>query len=367
MTRRHGAGHPGDEAVDRWLDDHGRALADALGEALDVEAGLREALVQSRHDDAEDELEEVLDTESGLAAILPADPAPSAGRTPGPRGRSAAQEFLHSVSPADRLVLRCNPEVTAAARALDRAVDLAHNPYDGQVMLERALDLARDLVLDISRARDFDYDIDLTIDPDLAEGLARALRSARLVEGLGLFWVRADGRTSLSDDVAIAGDLNLARARGLDTARARCRDLNQVLNRARDLAEQLSGQLSGVVPDLDGPHTDAVARDLADVLVTIRAEQVGRAVARVLRRDPPPLDKDAALAFLHDFTDADLRAADLKGVDLGGVHWSESGTRWPAAVDLADLKRRSVETPAGSAVWVVRWGTAEFREFAEVL
>ncbi|GLV86844.1 hypothetical protein Slala03_65330 [Streptomyces lavendulae subsp. lavendulae] len=360
MTRRHGAGHPGDEAVDRWLAHHGRALADALGEALDIGAGLREVLVQSRQDDAEDSLEDVLDEESGLAAILPADPSPSTGRTPGPRGRTAAQEFLGSVSPADRLTLRCDPEVTAAARCLDRAVDLTRDPDGGQLVLARAVDLARDLVLDISRAGDLDYDIVLALDPVLAQGLAHALRSATAIEALHLPVARAFARNSLSDDIAVARDLNLARARGLGTARARCRDLNRVLDRARDLALRLAG----AARDVDAVHRAEEASGLADVLVAIRAEQVGRAIARVTRQEPPPLDKDTALAFLHDFTTADLRTADLKGIDLGGVHWSESGTRWPAAVDLDDLKRRSVETPAGSTTWVVRWGTAEYREFA---
>ncbi|MFD8983236.1 hypothetical protein [Streptomyces sp. NPDC059564] len=360
MTRRHGTGHPGDEAVDRWFGDHGRALAAALGEALDVEAGLREVLVQSRHGDAEEALEAVLDTEAGLTAILPA--APSADRPPASRMRTPAEEFFHSVSPVDRLALRSNPEITAAGRALDKAVDLPRHLNDRRLILERAIDLAQDLVLDLSRARDLDFDFVLTIDPELDRELFHALETARSIGELGFLANRdREGREDrdLVRELIVAHDLNLARARGLDTARARAQDLNQVLDLTRTLALRLIAALSD-----DEEAAAALASHLASVLVAIRAEQVGRAIALVLRREPPPLDKDAALTFLNDFTTADLRAAELKGVDLGGVYWSEYGTRWPAALDLDDLKRRSVETPAGSAIWVVRGGTAQFREFA---
>lgn len=363
MTRRHGITDPGDEAVDRWFVDHGRALADVLGEALDIEAGLREVLVQSRHDDAEEDLDAVLDAEAGLGAILPA--AASADRTDRPptsRKRTAAEEFFHSVSPTDRLTVRGDPEVAAAGRALDKAVDLTRHLNDRRLVLERAIDLAQDLVLDLSRARDLDLDIVLTLDPELDRGLLHALETARSIGALGFLTNRDRGDREDRDlvlELVNAYDLNLARARGLDTARARAQDLNRVLGLAHTLSLHIIAALSD-----DEEAAAAVASDLARVLVAIGAEQVGRAIAGVLRRDPPPLDKDAALAFLHDFTTADLRAAELKGVDLGGVYWSDYGTLWPAALDLDDLKRRSVETPAGSATWVVRRGTAEFREFA---
>ncbi|MEU8500767.1 hypothetical protein AB0C86_29200 [Streptomyces lavendulae] len=361
MTRRHGTGDPGDEAVDRWFVGHGRALADALGGALDIEAGLREVLVQSRHDDAEADLEAVLDEEAGLRAILPA--GASADRTARPatsRKRTDAEGFFHSVSPMDRLAVRGDPEVAAAGRALDKAVDLTLHLDDRHLVIERAIDLAQDLVLDLSRARDLDFDIVLTLDPELDRGLFHALETARSIGALG-FLTNRDREDREDRDLVRAlvhaYDLNLARARGLDTARARAQDLNRVL----DLAHVLSLRVIAARSDDDEA---AAASDLARVLVAIRAEQVGRAIAGVLRREPPPLDEDAALAFLHDFTTADLRAAELQGIDLGGVYWSEYGTRWPAALDLGDLRRRSVETPAGSATWVVRWGTAEFREFA---
>jgi uncharacterized protein YjbI with pentapeptide repeats len=44
---------------------------------------------------------------------------------------------------------------------------------------------------------------------------------------------------------------------------------------------------------------------------------------------------------LHDFTEADLSAVDLTGVDLEGVRWSERGTRWPASMDVDQLRGRA--------------------------
>lgn len=69
-------------------------------------------------------------------------------------------------------------------------------------------------------------------------------------------------------------------------------------------------------------------------------------------------------AFLDDFTTSDLRAADLSGLDLGGVRWSESGTRWPATVDVDDLKARSEQE--GGGIRVVRSGTTTMRDLAEL-
>jgi uncharacterized protein YjbI with pentapeptide repeats len=61
---------------------------------------------------------------------------------------------------------------------------------------------------------------------------------------------------------------------------------------------------------------------------------------------------------LHDFTEADLSAVDLTGVDLEGVRWSERGTRWPASMDVDQLRRVSRETEPGAGVYVVTRGTS---------
>lgn len=88
---------PHDEAVNRLFDEHQRALTDGLDRFLDVEAGLREVLLQSHHDTAVDALENVLDVEAGLAAILPTTSPPSSTSQPDsteiPESDQAAREL----------------------------------------------------------------------------------------------------------------------------------------------------------------------------------------------------------------------------------------------------------------------------------
>ncbi|WP_143179718.1 hypothetical protein [Streptomyces yunnanensis] len=340
--------------MDRYLDQHQRTLTDVLDEVLDTEAGLREVLLQLRHDTAVDNLDTVLDAEAGLKAILPATLRNS------PSGRPDAQEAplentgarrdaFHAVSPVDRMALRSNPEVTAACLDLDRALDLIRH-LDPDLVLDRALNLAHDLALDLARARDLNFDGDFNIDDDLDRELTRACVLADDLAG-ALNNARARG---LVRDLNVARDLNIARNRDLSVARNRARDLNIVLDRARDLAHDMDR-------DLDR------ARALALVLVDVRANQVGRAIGLVLRWELPALDKDSLHAFLNDFTTADLSSAELGGVDLDGVRWSERGTKWPPVVDVEALKILSAETPPGSKTWIVRSGTATIRDFVELV
>ncbi|TJZ96751.1 DUF742 domain-containing protein [Actinacidiphila oryziradicis] len=57
------------DAEGRFADGY-QALVDGLGEVLDVEAGLREALLQSHHNAVIDDLGNVLDVEAGLREAL---------------------------------------------------------------------------------------------------------------------------------------------------------------------------------------------------------------------------------------------------------------------------------------------------------
>ncbi|MGH3866771.1 MAG: TIR domain-containing protein, partial [Pseudonocardiaceae bacterium] len=66
-----------EEALDRWLADQYRALVTDLTTALDLEAGLREAMIPARHADLVADLRDVLDVEAGLSAIVPATPDPA--------------------------------------------------------------------------------------------------------------------------------------------------------------------------------------------------------------------------------------------------------------------------------------------------
>ncbi|MFD9489139.1 MerR family transcriptional regulator [Streptomyces sp. NPDC059991] len=65
--------HPGDRPAEQLgdrLDRYGRALTEGLDDVLDVEAGLHEVLLQSRHDAAVANLDDILDTEAGLRDAL---------------------------------------------------------------------------------------------------------------------------------------------------------------------------------------------------------------------------------------------------------------------------------------------------------
>lgn len=60
----------GDEVVERRLNQHQRALVDGLDSVLDVEAGLWDVMLQSCHDVAVEDLGELLDAEAGLREAL---------------------------------------------------------------------------------------------------------------------------------------------------------------------------------------------------------------------------------------------------------------------------------------------------------
>ncbi|MEU2032728.1 hypothetical protein [Nocardia amamiensis] len=58
--------------VTQWLDIHREQLYTELGERLDIAAGLEEVFLTERHHDLVENIQENLDIEGGLAAILPA-------------------------------------------------------------------------------------------------------------------------------------------------------------------------------------------------------------------------------------------------------------------------------------------------------
>ncbi|MFC1418927.1 hypothetical protein [Streptacidiphilus cavernicola] len=340
---------PRDRDAERWLRRHKRSLS-GLDTVLDTGAGLREILLQGRHDTALDALDVALDGEAGLAAILSASPPASTAWPYSIEAGSTSRQSHAVLSPEIRLALRADPGVAAAYRALvrdgDPCVDL-----DLDLVSARVHDLARDLDRALGLARDLDQANGLA--DDLAAGLDRAS--------------------------ALACDLVRIRARGQDRAFERSRDFE--LSLARDLAFAVACDLAH---DLDAEDTSDLARDLdldraltgaldlvrhlhrdADrvrardlELADIRTGVVRRAIGAALDREPPALSRDSVHTFLNDFTTSDLGTVDLAGIDLGGVRWSESGTRWPTAVDVENLKRQSAEILAGSRIWVVRTGTA---------
>ncbi|MFF8919601.1 hypothetical protein ACF08M_41560 [Streptomyces sp. NPDC015032] len=335
------------QAVSNRLGRHQHTLDDSLDSVLDIEAGLREILIHSRHDTAVNALGTVLNTEAGLAGILPPSPQPHASSdTSGTHRHPRAGDFLPALSPADRMALRKHPDVKAAQRALARTLDRARD-----LPLDLARDLALALACDLDRTLDRDRDLDL----DLARARARARDLPRAL------------------DLARARELDLDHARTLDHARARARDLDHARDLALDLARDLDRDLDHardlartLAHDLD------LARDLdldldrdLDAFIEIRTNEVCRAIGSVLHQEPPVLDAASVPTLLDDFTDDDLRDTDLRGIDFSGVHWSQR-TQWPPVVDIEALKARSDETPPGSGIWIVRSGTTTVRGYADL-
>ncbi|MEV5412215.1 sigma-70 family RNA polymerase sigma factor [Thermopolyspora sp. NPDC052614] len=318
--------HHDHSTIGRRLDEHQSGLVDDLGAVLDIDAGLREILLQSRHTALVDDLGAILDVDAGLAAILPAPVPPAPIAQPRPdttvQDQSTAEQFLQSVSPQDRLMLRGHPDVEAASQSLTRAWDLAG-------VLDCALHLARRLgrVPGSSPAR------------ELARG----------------------HNPSLARDLSISLDLarDLARELAFDLDRGRDCDL------ARDIVHNLIRHLH-----LDDTSLLAYKVDcelaLAHDLIEVCRHRIWKSVGVVLGRDVPVLDEWVLWEFLDDFTTSDLRTVVLTGVDLTGVRWSERGTLWPEDVDVEDLKARSEETPQGSGIYVIRSGSATVRDLANL-
>jgi hypothetical protein len=343
-----------DQTVDRLLNRYERDLANRLDNILDVEAGLREALLQGCHDVALDDLNGILDVEAGLRTVLP--PLQGSSQSP-PRSTKEghADRFSWPVRASDRLALRTNAHVAKAYLALTRDVAVAQDHLTRDHARDLDLDLVRALAHDLDHAFSRSKDTECDRDGDFVRGLERA---SALNRALTLDLERGTDR---NHPHTIARDLDRVRAmlRVLDRVRVRGRSqgpsLGLLLDRAHSRTRDLELALERV-----GSHE----RVLTSTIVAIRVNEVSRAIGMVLDQEAPALDRDSVHAFINDFTMADLRAVDLDGVNLAGVRWSETGTQWPPAVDVQELKSRSEETPPHSGIWVVQSGTATVRGLA---
>lgn len=329
---------------DRYL----RTLTGELTAFLDIEAGLREVLIQSRYEALVEDFGDVLDTEAGLAVILSGrEPLPTATQSeknPLEAENAAVGNLLRTVTPQVRMELRRHPDIVMASRVLSLALDIVCT-----------LDHAVDLDLSLNRA------LDRVIDSDLAH--ARASSIVNVLEH--------------AIDTARALAHALDQTRDSVTSDELVLELDLVSILAFDLAHDLvraQGRASSLALHLETNSASILARSLIRVRDRVRnhsmteicARQVAYTIGRVLGQDLPALDKDKVHVFLDDFTTSDLRAVDLDGIDLVGVRWSEHGTLWPVAVDVEELKIRSKEDPVGSGVYVIQSGTATIPNFAEL-
>ncbi|MEU4351833.1 hypothetical protein [Streptomyces sp. NPDC023838] len=359
--------HGDDGVVDCWIAEQQSLLLDAVGGLLDVEAGLREVLLDSSHNTMVEGLDGVVNVEAGLAAILPQTslarrlpvPAASSFRKP-----ASVREVLASVSPGARIALRVRPAVVAGCEALE-ALDAALTDWQKIRKLVHRLDVV------LSGSVMDDFELARTLSGRLqhrAEQICDVLGEAKgfvrhgFDEALDAVLVdirRTTGELAAVSHLAVefSSRPRASSRRSFPQARAARRAERESAEQLRqfvDLARVLVDDLSALVR-----RGDWAVRHLRHEC----SERVRGIFIRELHfQDFPVLDLAQVRGFLHDFTTADLRTAVLAGVDLGGVRWSVAKTRWPASTDVEDLKARSVESPPGCGIFTVRSGTATTRE-----
>ncbi|MFJ2723076.1 pentapeptide repeat-containing protein [Streptomyces sp. NPDC087437] len=132
----------------------------------------------------------------------------------------------------------------------------------------------------------------------------------------------------------------------------------QVLNNVRH-ARNLLAHTAGAIP-LQPPsqHEQDWAKSRARELEQLCVGALQWTFEHRVGRRLPRLSVATLRLLLADFTAADLSDADFHGVDMTGMRWSEQGTCWPAAVDTDEIRKVSVEDPAGSGIYVIRFGAS---------
>ncbi|MFF6957590.1 hypothetical protein [Streptomyces sp. NPDC008317] len=339
---------------ERLLAEHALALAGDLDAVLDIEAGLSEVLLQSRHAALTQDVP--LDVDAGLASVLPAPdpdripgapppPAPTTKYAP-PRSPNLVEAMLHVNFPAGmakfestltpavgRMEVRSQPQIAAGTRAVALAQRLADEAGDHR---GRTLDCV-DLLVGV-----LEFGCELAVVGHKKLALVLKLAQTRVLDPDGVPHDR------LGADPSVAWLLQQARELGRSLAYTSERGPlygDDDLARLADLAYEIA----------DAPGLDqSLAEHATHVLGAVRIDRVWRQFAHRL----PTRDDRRLALLLDDFTVTDLTSVDLRGADLTAVRWTETGTRWPPGFDLADLRSRSDESPPGSAIYVVRGDSA---------
>ncbi|AYG78495.1 hypothetical protein DWB77_00602 [Streptomyces hundungensis] len=369
-----------------WFSNEQIRLAHALGSHLDVDAGLREILLQQHHDASVEDMRRLTDTEAGLAAILKdATASKSVAQTPLSQNlalgeaadrvwSSALEGSLHSlVAAEDRMRLRGFPSVSALLQCTEFAwhfcVDLTQlnqpQPYPwGHELLPRLISLVafigrvvpdRELVqvdetmslLDEVTSMVGAYPnelVQVAFNHAMKQATEHALHLALLIVPL-LSRPTGNPPVLLSTQSAQL-TVSVRKARNV---LAHSFPSHRSYGNGRGDAELLA-------------ETLRTAKGLSAVCVSaLRAE-----IEERLDMSLPELSGEALHCLLSDFTTADLGSAHLDGIDLTGVRWSERETRWPPLTDVEELRIQSEETPAGSGLFIVRTGTATVRGLADL-
>ena len=301
-----------DTDLDDWTSTQQSALIADIASHLDVDAGLREILLTSRHAAVLEDVTDKLDIEAGLSAIVDTEETtPTVAEHPDalfqpPAATDIANtvvKLITTLPPETRLVLRTHPTIAGCI-----ALAVAHTASREIInflRVARALNLthARDI------ARDLDRGLDRGLTRDIARDIARAL------------------------DRALAHAL--AHDRDLDRARALALDLDRALDRA------LAHALDRALDRFNRPAHEAVAKPLA------------------ILRQTPSTDRATILVTLgdtlNDLVGADLSGVDLTDVPLDGIRWSLD-TQWPPDW-RAQIERDSESVPGTADIFIIRGGS----------
>jgi hypothetical protein len=349
--------------MDDFLRTQSEALTDGLSTLLDVEAGLADVFVERDFAAARDDLVARLDTERGLAAVLPG-PAPRPATRVTRNWRQLILDAIVKFGPRRR----CETAVVLAAQPAEIRVQLRNELSVQALHLSLLLGVeARMPGRKMARSRE--------LANALVAQAARRWRVPRredLLAGLLSVVVAGAGKDDefLPEFLAKVYD-----TRGMpvtrDTRRASCyaaiahhisgtRPLSNAA--AYDLGfttlSLLAGQLSVLlvalyIQDLSQDGLRPLSRKVSKVLTALKA-----AIERDAATRHPLEEVDALEAALdrarNDFVGADLRQASARMPNLGGVRWSRQ-TRWPAGWE-EDILKNSVEI--GDGLFEIRQGTA---------
>jgi hypothetical protein len=321
-----------DVAVERWIRGRYRALIDDLTSMLEVETGLRLAVVPAQHDRLVADLAAVLDLDAGLAAIGPVAGGAADNQESPPDERpqqvSTVRELIDALSlaaPAVRLSLRVPVRRLALGLALvgdlalarDRGRALAHALEQARGSractrdIHRVFDRARDLALAITRATNRARELAhaLTDDPD-------SVTANNLIFALA-------GHCNRAEDLAHAGDRAYTEDLGAlcyPAEFALTPDPDGALSRGSAFTRELDSDLNRTLRFVRGLVFD-FGRDLAAAGVALLVDRsIG---AQTIRSE----ELEQLIDTVRNFAGADLQEFDLTGIPLDGVRWSDS-TRW---------------------------------------
>ncbi|MGH3754102.1 MAG: caspase, EACC1-associated type [Pseudonocardiaceae bacterium] len=199
-----------DDSLDQWLADQHRDMVTDLAATLDVDAGLREAMIPARHADLVADLGGVLNVEAGLSAIVPAPPPGKREVPAGTAGELAGTaEFLETaVSRGARmrsaLLVGCSdyadpnfPRLLASVQDVGALTRVLDDPAVGDFIVKESLNepsrAVRERIKDFFANRKHD---DLLLLYFSCHGVLD--RSGRL------YFVASDTRNELLDSTGIS-------------------------------------------------------------------------------------------------------------------------------------------------------------------